>query len=163
MYHSSTMKASRDDVHAMVTALFVTNEALDRAKSQKKGASTLSLLQVVATTPGVRPSAIATAQRVHPSQVTRQVREFEGMGLLQVTADPADRRSCRVTLTSAGTEELQRLTEVGLERFGSFVEDWEPEEVRMLTTLLQKLEQSKARVAAQERPPAGRRWARQNA
>jgi DNA-binding MarR family transcriptional regulator len=163
MYHISTMKASRDDVRAMVTALFVTNAALDRARRQKKGASTLSLLQVVVTTPGIRPSEIASAQDVHPSQVTRQVRELEGMGLVQVTADPADGRSCRVTLTSSGVEELQRLTEVGLDRFGSFVADWELEEVRMLTSLLQKLEQSKAEVAAQQRPHAGRRWARQNA
>jgi DNA-binding MarR family transcriptional regulator len=157
------MKASRDDIRSMVTALFVTNASLDRARRQKRGAGTLSVLQVVATTPGIRPSEIASAQGVHPSQVTRQVRELEGTGLVRVTADAADRRSCRVTLTSAGIDEFQRLTEVGLDRFGSFVEDWEPEEVRMLTSLLQKFEQSKAEVARRQRPPAGRHWAQQNA
>ena len=146
----------------MVTALFVTNAALDRARRQKKGASTLSLLQVVAATPGIRPSEIASAQDVHPSQVTRQVRELEGLGLVQVRADAADRRSCRVTLTRAGADELQSLTEEGLDRFCSFVADWEPAEVRMLTALLQKLEQSKAAAAARQRPPPGRHWARQS-
>jgi MarR family transcriptional regulator, temperature-dependent positive regulator of motility len=155
------MKASRDDVRAMVTALFVTNAALDRARRQKKGASTLSLLQVVAAAPGIRPSEIATALDVHPSQVTRQVRELESLGHVQVTADAADRRSCRVTLTSAGSGELQALTEEGLDRFALFVADWEPEEVRMLTSLLQKLEASKAAAAARQRPPPGRHWARQ--
>ena len=155
------MKASREDVRAMVTALFVTNAALDRARRQKKGASTLSLLQVVAATPGIRPSEIASAQDVHPSQVTRQVRELDHLGLVQVTADPADRRSCRVTLTPVGADELQSLTEEGLDRFGSFVADWEPEEVRMLTSLLRKLEESKAAAAARQRPPSGRQWARQ--
>ena len=153
------MKASRDDVRSMVAALFVTNAALDRARRQKKAASTLSLLQVVAATPGIRPTEIATAQDVHPSQVTRQVRELESAGLMRVTADPADRRSCRVTLTSAGVEEWERLTEEGLDRFCSFVADWEPEEVRTLTLLLEKLEASKAAVTARQRPPAGRRWA----
>ncbi len=157
------VKASRDDVRAMVTALFVTNAALDRARRQKKGASTLSLLQVVAAAPGIRPSEIATAQDVHPSQVTRQVRELESLGLVQVTADAADRRSCRVTLTPAGSGELRSLTEEGLDRFGLFVADWEPEEVRTLTSLLQKLETSKAAVAARQRPPSGRHWARQTA
>ncbi len=157
------MEASRDDVRAMVTALFVTNAALDRARRQKKGASTLSLLQVVAATRGIRPSEIASAQDVHPSQVTRQVRELENLGYVQVTADTADRRSCRVTLTSAGSDELQSLTEEGLDRFGLFVADWEPEEVQMLTSLLTKLEASKAAVAARQRPPAGRYWARQTA
>jgi DNA-binding MarR family transcriptional regulator len=143
----------------MVAALFVTNAALDRARRQKRGASTLSLLQVLAASPGIRPTEIATAQHVHPSQVTRRVRELESAGLVRVTADPADRRSCRVTLTSAGVEEWERLTEEGLDRFGSFVADWEPEEVRTLTVLLEKLEASKAAVTARQRPPAGRRWA----
>jgi DNA-binding MarR family transcriptional regulator len=154
------VKASSDDVRAMVTALFVTNAALDRARHQKKGASTLSLLQVVAATPGIRPSEIASAQDVHPSQITRQVRELDSLGLVQVTADAADRRSCRVMLTPAGSHELQSLTDEGLDRFGSFVADWEPEEVRMLTSLLRKLEESKAAAAARQRPPPGRHWAR---
>src|SRR5580698_1464277 len=105
------VKANRDEVRAMVTALFVTNAALDRARRQKKGASTLSLLQVVAATPGIRPSGIASAQDVHPSQVTRQVRELENLGLVQITADAANKRSCRVALTTAGADELQSLTE----------------------------------------------------
>jgi DNA-binding MarR family transcriptional regulator len=155
------VKASRDDVREMVTALFVTNAALDRARHQKKGASTLSLLQLVAGIPGIRPADIATAQGVHPSQVTRQVRELDGLGLVHVTADTADKRSCHVTLTTAGSDELRALTEEGLDRFAAFVADWEPEEVRMLTSLLQKLEQSKAAAAARQRPPPGRHWARQ--
>jgi DNA-binding MarR family transcriptional regulator len=155
------MKASRDDVRSMVAALFVTNASLDRARRQKRGAGILSVLQVIAATPGIRPSEIASAQDVHPSQITRQVRDLESQGLVQVTADTIDRRSCRVTLSSTGVDELQRLTEVGLDRFGSFVADWEPEEVRMLTSLLQKLETSKAAVAEQRRPPAGRRWAQE--
>jgi DNA-binding MarR family transcriptional regulator len=153
--------ASRDDVRAMVTALFVTNAALDRARHQNKRASTLGLLQVVAAAPGIRPSEIATAQNVHPSQVTRQVRELDRLGLVHVAADTADKRSCRVTLTTAGSDELHSLTDEGLDRFASFVADWEPDEVRMLTSLLQKLEQSKAAAAARQRPPPGRYWARQ--
>ncbi len=144
----------------MVAALFVTNAALDRARRQKKGASTLSLLQVVAATPGIRPSEIAGVQDVHPSQVTRQVRELERLGLVQITADTADRRSCRVTLTPAGSDELASLTEAGLDRFALFVADWDAAEVRALTSLLHKLEASKATVAARQRPPSGRHWAR---
>src|ERR1700721_968405 len=96
------VKASRDEVRAMVAALFVTNAALDRARRQKRGASTLSLLQVVAATPDIRPSEIASAQDVHPSQVTRQIRELERLGLVQITADAADKRSCRGPLHPAG-------------------------------------------------------------
>src|ERR1700722_3568185 len=91
--------ASRDDVRAMVMALFVTSAGLDRARRQKKGASSLSLLQVVAATPGVRPSDIAGTLGVHPSQVTRQVRELESQGYVQVTADATDGGPCRGTVS----------------------------------------------------------------
>jgi hypothetical protein len=66
-----------------------------------------------------------------------------------------------VTLTPAGAGELQRLTQVGLDRFALFVADWSPGDVRMLTTLLDKLRNSITAVAAQEQEqrPAGRRWA----
>jgi DNA-binding MarR family transcriptional regulator len=97
---------------------------------------------------------------VHPSLVTRQVRELEDAGLVQVAADPADGRSCLVTLTPVGAGELQRLTQAGLDRFGLFVADWQPSDVRMLTALLDKLRSSIAAVTAQEQQrPAGRRWA----
>jgi DNA-binding MarR family transcriptional regulator len=153
------MRPTRDDVSSMVIALFTTNAGLDRARRQKKGASTLSLLQVVAANPAIRPSTIASVQDVHPSLVTRQVRELEALGLVEVAPDVDDRRSCRVTLSPAGSAEVQRLTEEGLDRFGQFVAEWEAEEVQMLTSLLQKLEESKAVVAARNQPAPGRRWA----
>src|ERR1700722_20198745 len=95
----------------MVTALFVTNAALDRARRQRKGASTLSLLQLIASVPGIRPADIAAAQGVHPSQITRQVRELDSLGLVHVTADATDKRSSRATLTTAGSDGLTPLPE----------------------------------------------------
>jgi DNA-binding MarR family transcriptional regulator len=143
----------------MVAALFTMNAGLERARRQRKGASTLSLLQVIADHEGIRPSDIADLQQVHPSLVTRQVRELEDAGYVTVTADPADGRSYRVTLTSPGTAELHRLVQFGLQRFALFVADWEPDEVRTLTELLEKLQTSMATVSAREqRPPDARRW-----
>ena len=95
----------------------------------------------------------------HPTR-TRQVREMEGAGYLQVTTNPTDGRSCLVSLTPAGSEELRRLTQVGLDRFASFVHDWKVDEVRALTVLLEKLQRSMVAVNASEQSPAiGRRWA----
>src|ERR1022692_4715985 len=94
------VKASKDDVRAMVTALFVTNAALDRARRQKKGASTLSLLQVIAAAPCIRPSEIASTQDVHPSQVTRQVRELESLGHVQMAGVKASKDDVRAMVTA---------------------------------------------------------------
>jgi DNA-binding MarR family transcriptional regulator len=92
--------------------------------------------------------------------VTRQVRELEDAGFAKVTADPADRRSCLVTLEPGGAGELQRLEQFGLKRFALFVKDWEPAEVRTFTDLLRKLQTSMAVVSAREQlRPIGRRWA----
>lgn len=156
------MAPSKADVHAMVAALFTLTAGMERARRQRKAAGTLSLLQLVADRQPIRPSEIAEVQDVHPSLVTRQVRELEDAGHVQVAADPADGRSCLVTLTPAGAGELQRLTQAGLDRFALFVADWSPGDVRMLTTLLDKLRNSITAVAEQEQEqrPAGRRWAR---
>jgi DNA-binding MarR family transcriptional regulator len=155
------MAPSKADVHAMVTALFTLTAGMERARRQRKAAGTLSLLQLVADRQPIRPSEIAEVQDVHPSLITRQVRELEDAGHVRVAADPADGRSCLVTLTPAGVTELQRLTQAGLDRFASFVADWSPGDVRMLTALLDKLRNSIATVASheQEQRPAGRRWA----
>jgi len=148
----------------MVAALFTMNAGLERARRKKKGATTLSLLQVIGAHEGIRPSEIAGLQQVNPSLVTRQVRDLEDAGYVEVTADPADGRSCLVTLVPAGSEELDRLVKFGLRRFALFVSDWDPEEVRTLTRLLEKLKSSMAAVSAREqRPPAGRRWAHPSA
>src|ERR1700728_1330171 len=132
----------------------------DRAARHSVGASALSLLQVVGSRDAIRPSEIADLQHVHPSLVTRHVRDLEDKVYAQVTADPADGRSCLVTLTPAGAEEMARLRQVGVDRFATVVADWEPEEVRTLTALLEKLQSSKTATATQRQRAGRRRWAR---
>lgn len=105
---------------------------------------------------GLRPSDLAERLGVHPSLITRQIQELEGAGFVRVSANPDDARSLLVSLTTAGVEEQRRLREVGLDRFALFVAEWTPEEGRTLADLLEKLERSKAAVAAQERWRAAR-------
>jgi DNA-binding MarR family transcriptional regulator len=148
------MPPNQGDVQSMVVALFTLIAGIDRATRLSQGASTLGLLQVVAGREAVRPSEIADIQHVHPSLVTRQVRELERVGYIEVRSDPADGRACLVSLTSAGADKMRLLQQMGLERFATFVADWEPDEVSMLTSLLEKLEQSKAAVGESERRSA---------
>jgi DNA-binding MarR family transcriptional regulator len=143
----------------MVVALFTVVSGVERARRQNKPAAALDLLQVIAASAasaGMRPSDIATQRFVHPSLVTRQLRDLEDAGYLQFAADPDDGRSLLVTLTPAGRAEMLRLQDVGLDRFSVFVADWEAGEVRHLAGLLDKLTTSMASVADQEGPPARR-------
>jgi DNA-binding MarR family transcriptional regulator len=151
------MKPSPDDVLQMVTALMAVFGSLDRARRKGK-ASALAALQAIASHESVRPSDLALDLDVHPSTVSRRIQTLEEEGLLRATADPEDRRSCFVSLTDAGRDELARLTETGLSRFATFVADWDADEVRELARLLTKLENSKARIGAGERVSNGSRW-----
>jgi DNA-binding MarR family transcriptional regulator len=135
--------------------MFTLIAGLDRARRRSQGASTLGVLQVVAVSGRIRPSGIAKAQQVHPSLVTRQIRSLEDAGYVEVIADPDDNRSWLVRLTDAGSEEMHRLQQVGLERFATFVAEWSPDDVRTLTRLLRKLEASKAAVGERERDSRG--------
>ena len=72
-----------------MVALFTTNARLDRAKRRRKGASTLSALEVLAGRDGVRLSEIAEVRQVHPSLITRQVQELEGCWLRRGQREPS--------------------------------------------------------------------------
>lgn len=151
------MEPDGDDVREMAAALMAVISSTQRA-SRTGDAATLAALQIVAMRGPVRPSDIAAELGVHQSTVTRQVQALAHDGLVHVTIDPGDRRSCTVALSEKGLEEAQRLMDYGLARFAKFVEGWDASEVRTLARLLRKLEESKARVKAEEARPAAPSW-----
>jgi DNA-binding MarR family transcriptional regulator len=150
------MKPSRQDIYQMVAALMAVMHSTSRAR-RKGDASRLAALYVIAALPDNTPKAISEELGLHPSSVTRQIQALEQEGHVKVIADPADGRSCRVKLTTAGRAEMTRLEEFALRRFASFVADWDPQDIRTFTRLLIKFEQSKAAASTTTKPP-GKRW-----
>jgi DNA-binding MarR family transcriptional regulator len=122
-------------------------------EASTRGAGRLSLRPIIGERGGIRPSEIAERRGVHPSLVTRQVRQPEDGGC---GTDPADGRSCLLTLTPEGIDELHRLVEVGLDHVAGFVADWSSDEVRALTALLTRLEASKVAAGARAVHPRDR-------
>jgi len=135
----------------MAAALITTKQSMDRV-SRKGDASRLMTLYAIAARGESNPKTISDVLGVHASSVTRQIQALQQAGQVTVTTDPEDRRSCRVKLTGSGRAEIARLQEQGLDRFASFVANWDAEEVRELTRLLVKLEESKAAVNAAAKP-----------
>ena len=154
---------TRQDVEQLVAALFAVTSGLERARRQIPDAAALSVLQVLAwaarqePAQKIRPKDIATALGVHRSAVTHQLQALEEAGQVSLTVDPADRRSWFVALTDTGHAELDRLTTIGLDRFASFVADWDAQEVRTLTRLLVKFDAAKAEVGRRAPPSRARR------
>ena len=138
-----------------VVALFSLTGRLERARREKAEPSALDLLQVIHGQIGIRPSDVAALRGVHPSWVTRQLSELERAGYVVATPDPSDRRASLLELTPAGVAEMLRLEEVGLARFAGFLTDWEGADVRLLTSLLERLNASMT--AAGEREGASAR------
>ena len=147
----------------LVAALFAVTSGLERARRQIPDAAALSVLQVLAWAERqeppqqVRPKQIAAALGVHRSAVTHQLQALEEDGQVTLTVDPADRRSWFVALTDTGRQELDQLTTIGLDRFASFVADWDAQEVRTLTRLLIKFDAAKAEVGRRAPPSRTRR------
>jgi len=127
-------------------------------KSKQGEAALLSVLNVIAVKGETRPLDIATELGVHQSTVTRHVQNLEKQGKISVTADAADRRSCKVALTKSGLVELQRLGEIGISRFEKMVAGWSIEEVQTLGKLLRKLEESRTAMAASEAEAKPNSW-----
>jgi DNA-binding MarR family transcriptional regulator len=155
------MQPNLDDVTQMVNALFGLIEGIKKAQKGNRAANRLVLLQIIAAHGQVRPTELAKELGVFQSTITRQVQALESDGDVNVSASPDDLRSCLIRLTESGHEKLQALTSFGLERFSTFVADWDAEEVRMFTHLLRKFEQSKAAVARREEAQVKPRWRNQ--
>lgn len=143
-------RPKQEDVEQLVVALFQVSAGLERGKQRNARASALTLLQVIAAMPDASPTELAAAVSLHQSSITRQVSTLEEAGFVSVAVNPHDRRSCRVALTETGQAELDRLYQIGMSRFATFVADWGAEEVRTFTRLLMKFEDSKAEVARRE-------------
>jgi DNA-binding MarR family transcriptional regulator len=151
------MEPTRDDVMALVEPLLRISLGIERAR-RRALASSLAVLRVVAARQPVRPSEIAAALDVHQSSITRQVHALAASGMVAVEVDPADRRSFSVTLTDAGREESARLTEIGLDRFVTFLAGWSADDVQTLGRLLSRLEASIAEVKQREQAAPERVW-----
>lgn len=82
---------------------------------------------------------IATVEQIQPPSVTRLVATLVDKGLVTRTVDATDRRSQRVTLTSRGKKELQRIrerkTEFLEQRIGALTPQQQQELARSLAVL----------------------------
>ncbi|MFE0025690.1 MarR family winged helix-turn-helix transcriptional regulator [Amycolatopsis sp. NPDC059021] len=155
------MRPKPEDLKALVYPLVRISDSMRRAQRGQMDPTRLAILQQSATKGAVRPSDVASDLGVHQSSITRQTRVLEEAGHVRLEADPADRRSCLITLTESGWDEVRRLTRLGLDRFADFLEDWEPEDVRKLGELLSRLETSIATTKRREQR-RGRPWQRKD-
>ncbi|WP_158674597.1 MarR family winged helix-turn-helix transcriptional regulator [Streptomyces hoynatensis] len=106
--------------------------ALDRAS--------LALLRVLAREPApVRIGRLAELLRVQAPHVTREVRNLEARGLVEVSAEAGDRRVRRASATKDGREALARFEAIGRERLARAVEGVAPEDLHTTATVIDRV------------------------
>ncbi|GAA3529650.1 hypothetical protein GCM10022222_10750 [Amycolatopsis ultiminotia] len=152
------MRPSDEELERIVYPLTRIAEGMRRAQARNYDPTKIAILRESGTRGQVRPSEIASELGLHQSSIARSTRVLEDAGQVKVDPDPDDRRSCLISLTDAGWDEVRRLTALGFDRFADFLESWDAEEVRQFGSLLTKFEESIAEVKARESAPGGRRW-----
>jgi len=133
------MQATKAEIRCLADAVTGLVEGAHRGMARTYDLNRVGLLRLAAGHEPVRPSDAADALDVNPSTVTRSMRALEDEGLVRITGDPADRRSCLIAATDRGLAELARWDDAGLEVFGAVIHDWSAEDVREFTQLIERL------------------------
>jgi len=95
-----------------------------------------------------RVKEIAEALHVDLSVASRQLAALETAGYIRREPDPDDRRSHRVSTTSAGEAAMQRAHERIVGVFAATLSGWSEREITELTTALQRLRTDYERAAS---------------
>jgi DNA-binding MarR family transcriptional regulator len=87
----------------------------------------------------LRPSDFTGSLMLTSSGTTKRLDRLERAGLVERTADPDDRRGVIITLTEAGHELIDRVTEAHMANESRLLEGLSPAERDRLAALLRKL------------------------
>ncbi|WP_237553031.1 MULTISPECIES: MarR family winged helix-turn-helix transcriptional regulator [unclassified Streptomyces] len=83
-------------------------------------------------------TTLACTLGLDPSTAGRQVSALTAAGLVERTADPADRRRWVVTPTADGLREMRVVRDRRTESHAELLGDWDPEDLRTLGTMLDR-------------------------
>ncbi|WAC65821.1 MarR family transcriptional regulator [Agrococcus sp. SL85] len=97
------------------------------------------VLTTIARHEGITLSALAESLMADKGQMSRAVRELEGLGLVERAADPRDRRSSALRATAVGQERLAAARAPRERALVAALEDWALEDVQALARLLRAL------------------------
>lgn len=144
------------EVIAALTSLIRASRAVARQRHDQLGASgtPVAVLKALsrADEDGARPGDLAVAAGVAPSVVSRVLPRLEEDGLVTRRRDEADARSCHISLTPEGREQLVAIQREYAEILGGALVDVPEDEVRRMPQTLRHLEQALLRAADQGAP-----------
>ena len=114
-------------------------DRLSRAVHPELDSGAYGLLIYLRDHGAARPSDLAGYVGVGKATISRQVKVLEDLGLIERRPDPADRRAHLLALTAEGTRRLDAVRSARTEHVHRRLSAWPEEDVRMLATLLARL------------------------
>jgi DNA-binding MarR family transcriptional regulator len=90
----------------------------------------------------MRPSALAEELGTGRSNISKIIRRLEREGLVEREGDRRDTRGTWVRLTSAGLDVAQRFYDLGDRLAAQVLAEWDPEDVRTYTRLMERFTRS---------------------
>lgn len=100
--------------------------------------SAYTILRTIRANPGLRQGQLAAALRIKPALMTRLIRDFEDAGLVARRIPDDDRRTVRLTLTTAGADRLAQADTHAAAAFASEHQALPPAEIATLKRLLRR-------------------------
>ncbi|WP_313805908.1 MarR family winged helix-turn-helix transcriptional regulator [Sphingobium sp.] len=97
-----------------------------------------ALLTIVAANPGVRQVRIATILGLHEPNMTKLVKEIEGLELIERTRSTKDARALRLTLTKRGKALMASIEEQSRQVDRQIISTLDDDETELLLRLLRK-------------------------
>ncbi|MBD0860650.1 MarR family transcriptional regulator [Gordonia sp. zg691] len=110
-----------------------------RAIDNRLDPSCYPLITVLARHNSMPMSELVTAVGMEKSTVTRQIDALVRLGLAERHPDPRDARARVVTLTDHGRERIDAVVASAVIDWRARLAQWDPEDIRTLTTLLHRL------------------------
>jgi DNA-binding MarR family transcriptional regulator len=96
------------------------------------------LNKIIAEGP-IRLGDLATAERMHPAALTRQVQALEAEGYIERRPDPLDGRASVVEVTSTGRAAARRVTAANDEIMAEQLTEWSTAELEELVAAMERL------------------------
>lgn len=87
----------------------------------------------------IRPVDLAQRVRLRPPALSRHLKNLEAEGCIERVPSPGDGRGALVRVTRRGRSAIERLSQTEDQIMNEQLRDWDPQEMKQLLTLLDRL------------------------
>ena len=129
---------------ALVDVYRILNSSRVRAATTRRSAVNISavaggVLRHVLEEGPIRPVDLAQRVRLRPPALSRHLKNLEAEGCIERVPSPGDGRGALVRVTRRGRSAIERLEQTEDQIMNEQLQDWDPQEMKQLLTLLDRL------------------------